>query len=170
MAFKQVVDLDAETTIALGGFNKKARKDNPTSVEGFYLGARQVESKKSRTGFASIHYFQTPKGNIAVWGKTDLDRKLSRVTPGVLVRAEFDKMQPTPNGEMYKYKVAVDADNTIEIDTLPAGNTTAVTQQYGNNGDDLVDTEVDADEDQLQLATERAERAAQVQQLLKRKA
>lgn len=172
MAFKQVVDLDAETTIALGGFNKKTKRDNPTSVEGYYLGARQVESKKSKSGFCAIHYFQTAKGNLAVWGKTDLDRKLANVPAGTMTRASFSKMQPTPNGEMYKYVVELDTDNSIEVGNLNAGSATAGTDQsYSNNGEDLQNEEDGVDEDTQQaLALAAIERQAKVQALLKRKA
>lgn len=167
MAFKTVTDLDAETTISLGGFNKKTKRDNPTSVEGYYLGKRDVASKKAKSGFCSIYYFQTPKGNIAVWGKTDLDRKMGGVTPGLMVRASFDKMVPTPNGEMYKYKVEFDPDNTIEVSALPSGNTTA-----GEGDSDTSTTEDystdDADDEDLaqSAALAAAERQARVQAML----
>src|SRR6185369_493523 len=103
MAYKSVIDLDAEVTISLGGINKQTRKPNPLQVEGYYLGNRQVTSTRAKSGFDYLYYFQTPKGNVAVWGNTDLTRKMASVTPGVMVRASFDKMQPTPNGDMYKF-------------------------------------------------------------------
>jgi hypothetical protein len=112
MGFKEVASLDAEKTIALGGVDKKTGRKNPTSVEGYYLGSRTVESKK---GESKIHFFQTEKGNLGVWGKTDSNRKLGAVTPGTMTRISFDKMQETPNGEMYKYKVEIDSDNVIDV-------------------------------------------------------
>lgn len=115
MAFKEVSTLDAENTTALGGTNRKTGKKNPTGAEGYFLGTRKVESKKSKTGFASIHFLQTPKGNLGIWGKTDLDRKLSAVAPGTMIRITQSGMTATPNGEMYKFKVEVDNDNTIEV-------------------------------------------------------
>lgn len=168
MGFKTVLDLDAETTISLGGRNKKTGKNNPTEIEGYYLGKRDVASKKAKSGFCSIYYFQTPKGNVAVWGKTDLDRKMSGVAPGLMVRASFDKMQATPNGEMYKYKVEFDPDNTIEVDLLPAGNTTAGSVD-GSSGDDYSsdDTDDQDSEDTAQAAAlAAAERQARVQAML----
>lgn len=170
MAFKQVQDLDADTMISLGGFNKKLKKDNPTEVEGYYLGSRQVESKKSKTGFASIHYFQTPAGNVGVWGKTDLDRKLASVSVGNMAKAEYSHMQFTPNGEMYKYKVAFDPDNSLDIDTLPVGNVTVKAEVLGNNGEEIESDDIDLDEEtQALLAAEQAKRAAKVQALLAKK-
>ena len=117
MAFQEVASLDAEVTISLGGVNRKTGKKNPTSVEGYYLGSRTVENKK---GESKIHFFQTQKGNIGVWGKTDSDRKLAGIEPGTMTRISFDKMQATPNGEMYKYKVEVDSANTIDVAGLSA--------------------------------------------------
>ena len=136
MAFKEVQSLDAGTTIALGGINKKTGKANPKSVEGFYLGARTVESKMSRSGECSIHFFQTENGNIGVWGKTDLDRKLKNVVPGTMVRASFTGTQPVPGKQdMYKYRVEIDESNTIEV----AG---AELENYGD------DEETDLDEEE----------------------
>src|SRR3954468_6708897 len=111
MGFREVQTLDAEVTIALGGRNKKTGKANPTSAEGYFLGSRQVDSKKSKNGKASIHFLQTAEGNLGVWGKTDLDRKLSAVTPGTMVRITQSGMVATPNGDMYKYKVEIDESN-----------------------------------------------------------
>lgn len=115
MGFREVASLDADVTTALGGKNKKTGKPNPTKAEGYYLGSRKVDSKKSKDGKAYIHFLQTSKGNLGVWGKTDLDRKLTTIAPGTMVRVSFDKMVPTPNGDMYKFKVEADPDNTIEV-------------------------------------------------------
>jgi hypothetical protein len=119
MGFKEVLDLDCETAIALGGFNKKARKDNPTSIEGYFIGSKIVDSPKSKDGKAKLHIFQTAEGNVGVWGKTDLDRKMASVQPGAMTRAVFAGMAPSKNGDMYKYKVAQDTDNRIDVDTAP---------------------------------------------------
>ena len=178
MSFKEVTDLDADTTIALGGLNKKTGKPNPKEVEGYYLGNRQVESKKSKTGFCKIYTFQTAKGNIGVWGKTDLDRKMENVNIGTMVRVTHTGMRPTPNGEMYKYKVEVDEHNSIEVagssnDVVNYGNTE---EDYSTDADDTTEeystSDADAEEAEQQAALEAAERAAKaakVQALLKKK-
>ncbi len=63
-----------------------------------------------------LHFFQTPKGNIGVWGKTDLDRKLSTVAPGTMTRAAFASMKACPGkNDMYVYKVETDKANVIEV-------------------------------------------------------
>src|SRR4051812_19473125 len=120
MGFKEVQDLDAEVTTALGGVSKKTGKPNPKQVEGYFIGTRTVESKKAKDGFCKLHIFQTAKGNLGVWGKTDLDRKLANVTPGVMVRATCTGMQAIPGkNDMYKYKVETDDSNTIEVTGAP---------------------------------------------------
>ena len=115
MAFQEVTDLSADVTVSLGGINKKTNKPNPTKVEGYYLGSKKVEDRKKKSGFSYIYFLQTPKGNLGVWGKTDLDRKMLSVTPGHMVCITQEGSVPTPNGDMYKFKVQFDPDNTIEV-------------------------------------------------------
>lgn len=115
MAFKEIQGLEADNATAIGGFNKKLKKDNPTSAEGYYLGSRFVKSSR---GEAVLHFLQTSKGNLGVWGKADLNRKLSAVEIGVMIRITYKGTKATPNGEMYAYAVEQDKDNTIEVDTL----------------------------------------------------
>lgn len=116
MAFKELQDLSAEVTISIGGFNKKLRKDNPTEAEGYYLGFRQHPSTFTKGKMDSIYFFQTPKGNLGVWGKTDLDKKMAQVTPGVMTRIKFVGEVPSNKGNpMLKYSVATDEENTIPV-------------------------------------------------------
>lgn len=117
--FKEVSSLDADITTALGGINKKTGKPNPTTMTGYFIGSREVDSKMSKTGKAAIHVLQTPQGNVGVWGKTDLDRKLSQVTPGSMIRITQNGKQEIPGkNPMYKFKVEVDSSDTIEV-SLP---------------------------------------------------
>jgi hypothetical protein len=115
MAYQEVTSLDADNVISLGGTNRKTNTKNPNRVEGFYLGTKTVKDAKKKSGESYIHIFKTAKGNVGVWGKTDMDRKLSGAPLGAMTRVTFDKMRPTPNGDMYVYKVEVDSDNTIEV-------------------------------------------------------
>lgn len=153
MGFQEVTTLDAEVVISLGGINKKTGKKNPGTVEGYYLGSRKVESKRAKNGFSYIHFLQTAKGNVGVWGKTDLDRKLTLVTPGTMIRASHSGMQTTPNGEMYKYKVELDKDNTIEVSAQPVEGIQASDSGADYNGeetegyDSTEDTSGSEDED-----------------------
>ncbi len=133
MGFKEVQTLDADTTITIGGFVKKTGKKNPTGAEGFYLGKREVTGGKfTRPGKKDrIYFLQTEDGNLGVWGKTDLDRKMDNVVPGTMIRISYVGMTPTPNGDMHKYKVEVDTSNTIEVPNY-ATSETAINEPSGN--------------------------------------
>lgn len=128
MAFEAVPDLNCTKTYALGGIDKKTRKPNPKQVEGFYLGFREVNSPKSKTGLAKLHIFQTRTGNHGVWGKTNLDQQLSTSLVGFMVRATFKGMMETKNNPMYTYLVEVDKDNTIDVSNL-SSNTNDETEE-----------------------------------------
>jgi len=112
MGFTEVSSLDADVTIALGKINKETGKPYPKQAEGYFLGSRIVQNKR---GESRLFFLQTPKGNLGIWGTTDLDRKLGQVQPGTMVRITSTGTKPTPNGDMYTYKVEVDKSNTIEV-------------------------------------------------------
>lgn len=138
MAFKQLVDLDANVTTAIGGTDKNTGKKNPTSIEGYYVGTRQVPSRKAKSGLCSLHILQTKTGNVGVWGKTNLDQKMPSVLPGQLIRISFVGMIETPNNPMYKYKVEVDVDNTIEVnlDSAEGAALGTVAEDYSDAADE----------------------------------
>ncbi len=166
MAYKEITALDADTTIALGGTNGKTGKPNPTRVEGYYLGSKEVESPKSKTGKSFIHYFKTKTGNVAVWGKTNLDRKLSSAKVGEMTLVIQSGTQRTANGNMYLYSVQQDDTNTIEV-----ANTSSNSPSF--NEDEGIDEDYNNDEDTYaseevtqKAALSAAERAAKVQSLL----
>ena len=144
MAFQEISDLDAATTISIGGYNKKLRKENPTAVEGYFLGSKATKNNKSASGVSYLHILQTSKGNVGVWGKTDMDRKLASATPGTMIKIEFSGMQATKNGEMYKYKVSVDKDATIEVAPPPAAKPTAASSYDEDQA--YVDSESEEDD------------------------
>lgn len=122
MGFKEVLDLDANMTISLGGRDKKTGKPNPTQAEGYFLGSKQVVSKRAKTGFSYLHILQTEEGNLGIWGKTDLDRKIRSVPAGAMTRITQSGMQVTENGDMYKFRVEVDADNSIDVSSISSSD------------------------------------------------
>ena len=152
MAFKEVSSLDADTTIALGGMNKKTGKPNPTKIEGYFIGSKDVETD---FGPAKLHVFQTDKGNVGVWGKTDLNRKLASAPEGAMVRATQNGTVKVPGrNPMYKYKVEVDTENTIEVASATETPTDYADENESNFPSQEVDdyyeeTEVDSEEDLL---------------------
>lgn len=122
MAFTEVVSLDCDTAIQLGGKDRKTGKANPTRIEGYYVGSKKIASPKSKTGFSSLHVFQTSKGAVGVWGKTDLDRKLASAQLGAMTRVTYTGMKETKNNPMYVYKVEVDSENTIDVSSAATGD------------------------------------------------
>lgn len=176
MAFEELIDFNAETTIALGGVDKASRKPNPTSVEGYYLTTKTVQGKK---GPCKLHIFQTPDGNIGVWGKTDMNRKLEQVRSGTdtgtayCLRVTFKGMVDTPRGEMYQYKVEKDKENFIAIDTVAPAEPEYANDEPEESLDDDESSEVAAPvpaaravRPSLPASTPDAERQAKVKALL----
>lgn len=154
MGFTQVQDLDASETTALGGKNKQTGKANPTAAEGYFLGSKSVESVRSKTGTCFLHILQTSEGNLGVWGKTDLDRKMKNVKPGTMVRITQNGMLEIPGkNPMYKFKVEVDLDNTIEVN-LSGSNTDAEYSAYPDNEELPEESNFDSDDhaDDITLA------------------
>lgn len=166
MAFREVSSLDADVTVALGKKDKTG-KPYPKQAEGYYLGSRTVQNKR---GPSTIHFLQTPKGNLGVWGTTDLNRKLGSAPVGSMVRVTSTGTKPTPNGEMYTYKVEVDEANAIEV-AAPADTSYGDSEDTDGDDDDTDNgggySNGQDDEDTAQVAAlAAAERKAKVQALL----
>lgn len=172
MGFKELQSLDADVTITLGGVDKKTKKANPKQIEGYYLGKREVKGGKfTKPGkLDSIHYFQTSAGNVAVWGKTDLDRKMQAAPPGAMLRATHVGMTPTPNGDMHKYKVEVDEDNTIDVSGFatpePTNNVLSANFDDSNEVDEDQDEEVEYEEPKKVAPARVAASRAEVEAIL----
>lgn len=167
--FKEVQDLSPDVTTAIGGINGKTGKKNPSSLEGYYLGKRVVEDSKKRTGKAYIYVFQTDKGSVGVWSKTDLDRKMNAAVVGAMTRITCTGTTPTSKGDMYKYKVELDTDNSIEVTGAETGDQeNSFDSEQHSEGSTFQESEDDSgDTDNagaLELAA--AERKAKVQALL----
>jgi hypothetical protein len=154
MGFMEVSSLDADVTIAIGKINKQTGKPYPTCASGYYLGKRNIESNR---GDSKLHFLQTSEGNLGVWGTTDLNRKLSSVTPGTMVRITSKGTKPTPNGDMYIYFVESDKNNTIVVASEESNPESTVESVYNDSNDDSYNT------DALQAA-----RQTEVEQLFKK--
>jgi hypothetical protein len=48
MAFKETNGAESDTSISLGGLNKKTNKPNPTSIEGYYIGSQQIKTDRAK--------------------------------------------------------------------------------------------------------------------------
>jgi hypothetical protein len=132
MAFKQVNSLDADVTVSLGKKDKKTGKPFPKTAEGYYLGSREV---KTNLGPSTLHFLQTPKGNLGVWGGTDMNKKLGTVAPGTMVRITAAGQRPTPRGAMNVFKVEEDQNNTITVN-VSASQPAAESDDAGYGAED----------------------------------
>ena len=160
MGFTEVASLDAEVTVALGKKDKTTGKAYPKQAEGYYLGTRTVENKR---GESKLHFLQTASGNLGVWGTTDLNRKLAAVPTGTMVRITSTGTKPTPNGDMYTYRVEQDTDNTISV------GTTELASGYSSSNNEVADDDdssYDEDASASDVTTAAAARRAQVEALL----
>lgn len=155
MGFKEIADLDCEKAYQLGGTNKETGKPNPKSMEGYYIGAKDIASKFSKTGMAKLYILKTPKGNVGVYGKTDLDSKMVSVAPGTMIRITQTHSVPTAKGnDLIKFKVEVDSENTIEVN-LPSVNEDNSDSDYsavGNDQDYTSEAPVDEDDSSVDEA------------------
>lgn len=71
MSFKKIIELQAESTVSL--------KEPGESFTGFYLGYKTTTTS---FGESRLHIFSTEEGTVGVWGKTQMDRKLTPAPAG----------------------------------------------------------------------------------------
>lgn len=114
MAMKRKVQLTAENAIQLGGVDKQG-KSNPKSIEGYFLGSK--ETPDSGYGPGKLHIFQTEKGSVGVWGKTNSDRLLSADHLGQRLILTFTGMSKPKKGKRpaYLYNLDFDVEDTIDV-------------------------------------------------------
>jgi hypothetical protein len=120
MAFKPVLDLHADRSVSIGGTNKTTGAANPRSIEGYYIGSRDIPDKFSKTALGKLYILRTPEGNIGVYGKPDMNKQMVNAKLGNMVRISFVRSVPSPRGQWYKYLVEEDKENTVEV-SLPIG-------------------------------------------------
>lgn len=149
MSFQELPDLSCDKAIQIGGIDKKTKKANPKQIEGFFIGSRDVESKKSKTGFTKLHVFKTATGTVGVWGKTNLDTQLQSVKLGVMTRVTFVGMVATKNNPMYKYKVQIDNDNVldgVDLEALQSAGAESSGEDSSGSNYDSGEEEVSAED------------------------
>ena len=172
MGFQELNGLDADVTISLGGVNRKTGKPNPVKVEGYYLGKKSIPDNKKKSGVSYIYFFQTDSGNVGVWGKTDMDKKMSVAQLGTMMRITSTGKRPTPNGDMYTYKVEGDPENTIDVteqaSSEVSGGSIGVTGDFNDQDSDAAFEALapTAEDEQEVIAAATAAKRARTQALL----
>lgn len=122
MGYENVVTLECDDIIALGGFNKKTGKPNPKSIEGFYLGTTTRETKGGDKP-SLVYVFFTEKGNIGVWGKTHLDRIMPGAKTGFMTLLTQEGTRPTKHQDMYLFNVKQDKSRSIDVNFAATSST-----------------------------------------------
>ncbi len=115
MAYQTKFDGSCDKAVTLGAEN------NPTSLEGYFLGSKETPDKGYGPG--KLHIFQTKEGTTGVWGKTRLNNLLTKELVGQMCLVNFTGMiQPSKKGKRpsYGYKVQHDPDNTVVVDAVSA--------------------------------------------------
>lgn len=173
MAYTTVTDLSCDTVYSLGGKNKKGEND-PTSIEGYYVGVRKVPSNEG--GVSLIHVFQTAKGNQGIWGKADTNGKLADVKLGTMTKVTFDRIAKLNGGKKkYIYTVQHDRSNTIEVSGASADSDSSGSDDstdysdgttYSSDQDEAVGRAIPAEEALQEELVAQAARQARVQGLL----
>ncbi len=128
MAYKTKLDAKTDEAIKLGG------EGNPSSIEGYYLGAK--DTPDTGYGPGKLHIFQTEKGNVGVWGKTNINRLLTADHAGQMCLLEFTGMGERRKGRnaAYEYKLSYDEDNTIDTSGLNV-NAAEASEDYADDSD-----------------------------------
>jgi hypothetical protein len=113
MAYIKKFDGKTDLVIALG--NKDKTTDNPTSIEGYFMGTK--ETPDTGYGPGKLHFFQTEKGVVGVWGKTNSNRLLTQDHRGQMCLLTFTGMGERKKGKnpAYEYSLQYDPNNTIDV-------------------------------------------------------
>src|SRR5665213_1974248 len=158
MAYQKLTDLGTDQVFALGIGEGKLNQ-----IEGYYLGGRTVETAN---GPSVIHVFQTPKGNVGVWGTKKLNDKLGGSNRGVMTLVTYKGKIKLQGGKtQHTYEFMIDPDNIIEVTNLPSGNNTADVELTGEHEDSTDGVDEDF---QQSAALAAAERKAKVEGMLNR--
>lgn len=138
MAYQTKFDGSCDKAVTLGAEN------NPTSLEGYFLGSKETPDKGYGPG--KLHIFQTKEGTVGVWGKTRLNNLLTRELVGQMCLVNFTGMiQPSKKGKRpsYGYKVQHDPDNTVVVDAVSLEDSHAESSEEDYSDSSLEDSDVE---------------------------
>ncbi len=131
MALQKKLDLSTDQVFGMGRGEGKI-----TEIKGYYLGSRTVNTAN---GDSVIHVFQTPKGNVGVWGTAKLNSNFTAGDLGVYQEIFYKGKVKLAGGKtQHTYDFMNDLENTIEVAPLPVGSSKANVEfvdadDYDNN-------------------------------------
>ena len=145
MAFKEIQSLQAETTVQLGNGPNQAE-----SIEGYYLGYKEVDNDLNPTEPAKLHIFSIEGKNVGVWGKSIMNNKLASVPApsnpnktsdvAYLTTVTFLGLKPSYKKGRHpakNFSVGYDDQNFISVSTLESGISTG--EDNSIDAEDFVD-------------------------------
>jgi|ERR1019366_6978817 hypothetical protein len=129
MSYEKMTDLSTDNVTALGGVNSKTGEKNPLKVEGFYLGARNVQTTN---GPSVIHVFQTAEGNQGIWGTKKLNDNLTKSALGKMVLVKYaGKIKIAGGKTQHTYEFFIDKSQAIDVSAASEG-----IEDFGGDADD----------------------------------
>lgn len=131
MAYIKKFDGQTSRTVNLGG------EGQPTSIEGFYLGAKDIAGDY---GTAKLHIFQTHNEFVGVWGKSRLNNLLTDDHKGQMCLVNFTGMiAPTKKGRRpsYGFSLEYDPSNTVDVGSINVNTSSEAAVESDNDDSDM---------------------------------
>lgn len=151
--------LSCYKSIAIAGKDKNG-VNNPTEFEGRYLATVREKSafSKAPDGCTNKHVFQTPEGNVGVWGRGYLDTEMKKATVGMMIRIVFDGMAKALPGKApgYKFDVRGDKNNVVDVSHLLTTSDPVYNTSPGTVYEDDTDEDNDENPDAYEAVAPRA--------------
>jgi len=86
-------------------------------LQGYYVGKRKIDSKKSDSGESLIHIFREKDGTeVEVWSFDKLKRLLSRVPIGSMTKMIYTGTIQEGEKNIHQVEVYFDSDDKIQIE------------------------------------------------------
>lgn len=166
MAYEEISNIEV---VALGGFNKKTNKANPTELEGYLVGKEQRPNKFNPGKPQNFYIFQTQYGVQGVYAKAGIDSALKNAKLGVMTKlwATGEELDTGKGFPMKVFKAAQDKTKAIDTSDFSFGST-----ESDDEGDSYDSTTAPKAAAPAQLASpavtaQAASRQAEIQAMLK---
>lgn len=116
MAYEELGEL---RLVQLGGVNKVTGKNNPTEVEGYYLGSEDRPNRFDPKRPQKLYKFQTQNGDVGVFGKAGLDKVMKGATIGAMTKvvSTGETLDTGKGNPMKIFKAYQDKGNTTQVTT-----------------------------------------------------
>jgi hypothetical protein len=87
-------------------------------LQGYYIGIRKVESKKTESGESLLHVFKEKDGTeVEIWSFDKLKRLLSKIPYGCMVKMIYTGQIKEGEKAIHQVDVYYDPDDKIQIES-----------------------------------------------------